>query len=771
MAKHHRRRFLVIATVLVVACFLWPWLGPDTTAPSTSGPGGALAPVRERASAVGRSDVPPDPAPTDSAERRALPAPSPSAELVVAVVFGADSIPAPEVLVEVLLLDEDDRLEMPRCLTDAGGEAHFSQLPADEVIVQVLRGGTLGRHTVELTAGVRTTTTISLAEGVTCRGLVVDESNRPVAAASIVASSWTGGDSIVVGNSDAEGLFEVRGVASDSHVGARKAGHRPSAQRELEANDGEVETFTIVLPRGGGALTGCVVDARGAKVAGALVQAGATEQGNHRLPDGADAMAPQCEQVRTDASGRFAFACVEAGCLPVLAQARGHAPWRGTVVVPLGGTTETTLVLPAGASLHGTVYDASGQVVANAHVELTPRRVLRTAGDGTFRVDSLLPGPLVVAVSHKTAGMAVRVLELGTAGDHHVALTLRPTATLRGVLHTHDGEVAPGLILHATLAEPLPGARLDLSATTGDDGRFEFLDCVLGLPLRIALRQGSGSDLELARGVLPGPDGVELRIPAPGRGRIRGTITATDGGPLLATPIEITLTARESGQVDTLRSDDGRFEAASLRAATYEISCAVEGRPRWWLPPQRLEDGATCDLGSVPYPPSGIAQFAIDSTLPVPSCLRVEVFAGERLVAKIPLLDGSTTTLPLVPGSYRLEVDAPGFLGHTQSFSLAANTTMPLVIPLALGTPVTIHVLPPADGAGPREFELALQSPGASWSLHRRLGKRRSPLAVTYALPPGECVVTATSEDWFGTAKCSVVPQQPGQVTVRLQRR
>lgn len=71
-------------------------------------------------------------------------------------------------------------------------------------------------------------------------------------------------------------------------------------------------------------------------------------------------MAPQCEYVRTDERGRFLFASVVPGSLPVAARAQGQAPWQGTVDVVAGRPEELTIRLQRGVTLFGTARDEAG---------------------------------------------------------------------------------------------------------------------------------------------------------------------------------------------------------------------------------------------------------------------------------------------------------------------------------------------------------------------------------------------------------------------------
>ena len=187
--------------------------------------------------------------------------------------------------------------------------------------------------------------------------------------------------------SDAAGRFAFGGVAAGSYaLTARRYGWAPAVPLAIEVAEGiDREDLVLVVDRGA-EIRGACVDEEGRPVAGVSLQAGcnapddpASRQGVH--------------MTRTDAEGAFAFPGLVPGTyrLDVLELPPGDpdAPWLPATVEDVrSGTAGLVLELERGATIRGTVLDATGPLpglLVQASIPGRERRAdTTTDGQGRF---------------------------------------------------------------------------------------------------------------------------------------------------------------------------------------------------------------------------------------------------------------------------------------------------------------------------------------------------------------------------------------------------
>lgn len=268
---------------------------------------------------------------------------------------------------------------------------------------------------------------------------------------------------------DAEGRFEILGVApgdwsvllfDDAGQGVTPIGEAPRAV--IREGDMLVEIdVRAELPRG--RITGVVVDAAGAPVADAWVDA-----------------EPGARPTVTDAEGRFAFERLAEGSFSIHARAR-HDGARGIVeeVAP-GSDVRVEVELPAG--IRGTV-SMNGKPVERFTVTVgelgRPQTFL--SPDGSFELDRLRPGEHSLAVASAEGAISVTTtLRAGEIAAVPVSLGAWGRVTGR-VISAVDGAPLVGIEIGAEARSgrrsPAEGGVVSLLSggpSTDAAGRFEI---------------------------------------------------------------------------------------------------------------------------------------------------------------------------------------------------------------------------------------------------------------------------------------------------------
>ncbi len=151
----------------------------------------------------------------------------------------------------------------------------------------------------------------------------------------------------------------------------------------------------------------------------------------------------------------------------------------GALLIFSGAATELPAQQPA-ASITGVVRDTAGTPVANATVLLPDRRQsVLTAGNGTFRLDDVLPGRHTLTVRRiGYLPLELRLL-VRLDGPNHVELTLleRPVVVETVVVLAPD--VGLRGVVHDMGLQPIANAEISSSSSsrrvrTGADGQFAW---------------------------------------------------------------------------------------------------------------------------------------------------------------------------------------------------------------------------------------------------------------------------------------------------------
>lgn len=359
--------------------------------------------------------------------------------------------------------------------------------------------------------------TVILEPEAILRGRVVDPDGEPLRGAkvSFLALAYDVGpandrlSTLQITRTGPDGTFALKNLSPGRLIDLEleHRGYRPRKVLDVEVGVAASPTFVL---EPAALLGGRVVDENGAGVAGAHVVAS--------LRGGVVALGGERRTVTTRRGGGFLLDDLEPGAYTLEASADGYlAAEKALAEVRVGEATEgLSLVVTSGARLTGRIAGPDGRPIPGARLTViepppppsTARIMATSRADGSYELDGLERGAVVLEITHPTHPRKLRELEID-ADVHRVDLTLE-----RG--HAVDGRVIDAS------GSPIDGARLRLgggeekrkNTSSQADGSFRF------------------------DGVPPGA--YDLRAEKPGHAGARTEFRLEDGG-WIAEPLELRL--------------------------------------------------------------------------------------------------------------------------------------------------------------------------------------------------------------------------------------
>ncbi len=256
---------------------------------------------------------------------------------------------------------------------------------------------------------------------------------------------------------------------------------------------------------------------RGVKIDGLVL-------GDDGAPIASAAVRAEPGDVRLSSDGRGAFTFfARAGPLSVHAVATdGRQGLARLVTAPETERASVQLVLTSGFTLQGVVRGESG---ADVRVLAEPDSVevaaMLTGPDGRFEAKGLPKGRYSVK-AQKGPGRRASAVGLELPGAGPVELTLSPAGRVTGQVVDEAQNPIGGATVRMTL--PRGMHELERTATTGDDGRFDF-DELLPSELVLQAHLGEVSSEETPTYVGPGATAT-LNLVLAAQGRLVGTVTS-----------------------------------------------------------------------------------------------------------------------------------------------------------------------------------------------------------------------------------------------------
>jgi EmrB/QacA subfamily drug resistance transporter len=271
-------------------------------------------------------------------------------------------------------------------------------------------------------------------------------------------------------------VFEAQGVGAPG-VGAPAVGAPGAEGRGVEdgrANGVRYQGVHAAEPVPMPATSGAVVSGRvtgpdGRPVAGAMLTV-------------TDFAGRQVAREATGMDGGYRLQLPSGGTYLLICAAQHHQPMATMLTVGLGDTTRD-LTLAGASRLEGRVLGHGGEPIPGATVTLTDARgevvgAAMTAPDGGYVLADLYPGEYTLTATAQRTLPVARAVTVDGAGAQRLDVVLRSNATVAGTIRA------------ARTGQPVPDASVTLldaygnlagTATTGDDGRYEFADLLPGV--------------------------------------------------------------------------------------------------------------------------------------------------------------------------------------------------------------------------------------------------------------------------------------------------
>lgn len=456
---------------------------------------------------------------------------------------------------------------------------------------------------------------IVMGPGQTASGRVVNDKGEPVAGVRLMLFRMTGDAS--TGLSGEDGRFEILRLNAGRYDLILHPSEGPTVQRrgiEIPPGRPVVELGDVELPDGSG-IEGQVVDAQGAPVAGAMIEAWPS----FREGEGMELSTLDTpRQIQTAEDGSFTVPGLQRGNHYDLAV---RHPKYVEATVP-GIETPTAepvrIVLRPGRSLAGQVVGPRGEPIATARLTAveeirigdstsnSSRLLAMTDGEGRFLAERIPPGLLTLQV--EAEGYLSRLVEgLLLPDDRDLSdlkIVLNRGLQLEAQVLNAEGEPVPDVRVRADPEFPTAGPHRSyehrsVGCSTDTRGRCRIAVPGAGAYILRVMSQGTSATarVEAAGEVTP----VEIRL-ATGV-EISGRVIGEDGVPPRMAFVE--MTSANGGSGETVQPDgsfrftgvaDGRYRLSAVNPfaegsrATLEV--VVAGQPLRDLELRFEKDGA-----------------------------------------------------------------------------------------------------------------------------------------------------------------------------------
>ncbi|MBL8896047.1 MAG: sigma-70 family RNA polymerase sigma factor [Planctomycetes bacterium] len=769
-----------VAVVLAIALIGCLWLTWSRSSESASEKPAALVPEASSASADARANlhsenevavrtVVPDAVAKDPSS---MASPRPLTGGIEVHLRTEDPAAASGFVVQVVLAQAN--LARPIRASAIDGLARFEDLAPGEYSVStdrfvdatcVVEAGAIARVTLDATAGFRIT------------GRVIDSRGAGVEGATIFLSRhgrWQEDFDVAV--SGANGAYAVDGMAIGAHVGARKPGYAASMMRFVFASRGEERgNIDLRLRQGGGAIAGRVTNVDGAPLAGARVVVDAEAFEHETSDDGTFYLQAFERFAWSESDGTFRVDELLDGSHKVVVRAAGYAPFVALCETREGTTTMLEAQLAPGAIVFGIVRAPDGTpaagvpVAAGREAQFSESTSGTTSSDGSFRLDSLPTGRIVVSAGGPSQGSA-RVDHDALPGvEQRVDLRLERTSGIDGRVENERGEALAGVRLDAR--DVASGEALG-SSSTAADGTFRLacgsaelvdLDVFWGRSMvQPALR---------VRDVRVGTEGFLVRLPsdtAPSA-RITGRIEE-EQGPVVGAEVLILAADGPQGTA-VISAADGSFESPLLSPGRFLLS--VRGTAH------AVQNSEVIVLGANEKHDVGVIRLGAGGSLTVQLHLprerkdaRPSVWlerASDGLSVFVDLKDGVGSASKIAAGSYILSVADAGILAQSALVEIYEGRETHLDLELtAAATAVRFVVAAPSIDAAWLRVRIDEQGGRRLHAGTAHRFRRREPFEHLVGLDPGAYRVTVEGPGGVKRTQAFVVEPGPVSITVDL---
>lgn len=563
--------------------------------------------------------------------------------------------------------------------------------------------------------------TIRLERGSRISGTAVYEDASPVADENLMLVSKDAGMNFMAdrprtAKTGEDGAFEFEPVTAGAYgIALPRQMMNPAQQTEVVVDGvNDVTGIQVVIQRresGTGALTGVVIDAQGAPVAGALVRASNADREFQR------------GGTNTDENGRFQFTDLRGTSFNVSVEdEKGVGKLTG-----VAAGSDVTVRLSPPTALSGFVVSADGMPVpdvavsiseagdtqANASLQETFSRFFGRGGgrettdvNGFFEFTNLAPATYTIKAESSTQGfgeLSPVVVQEGTV-RRDLRIQLQSGVQFSGVVVNNRGEAVAGASV--TLQEASSGGMESLitsmvpaqfaggrSATTGADGRFTLVQLAPG-NYTVTASTPSYARYTANVNVPAGAGTSNYRIVLSGGGTVRG-VYRVDGKPVQGTMIHF---LGPEGSTPVMTDANGRFEIANLAPGSYMVNIIDMGsmmgggnlgdmRPRV----VDVADGQVVelDLSESAESAAGSLTGQINSSTPgdllvlvrkdgAPPVHDIQINGIQDIINSVRGMGGTTVAKPgepfsidhLAPGDYVVEVFSLGGGGAPPSFQM-----------------------------------------------------------------------------------------------------
>lgn len=409
-------------------------------------------------------------------------------------------------------------------------------------------------------------------------------------------------------------------------------------------------------------LSGRVVDAAGAALAGAAVEAHSVQGSRVR----------RAGRATTDREGRFELGAVPVGFVAVVATADGMARRAVLVDVRRGGLRDVEIALEEGAALAGRVLnEADGpvdgaRVCARSHavgpVPELEAQCATTSADGEFALDHVTAGVLAVAVDGD--GIASMLRPDVVAPTDALVLRVMRRGGLRGTIRLPDGQPASGGEVTVAGSGLWPPRVVQVA----DDGTYLVEDLPAGVYELEARADEMVSSRELGVEVAAGRS-VTVDLDLEQGARLSGVVLdGRSGEPVDGARVAVSDALVATAPAVTYTAADGRFTIVGLAPGEHWVGVSSEGRvPVLGQPvavpgevtvslaPEAVITGRVVDEGG--YPVAGAA-VEPDLAMPEPGVAAGGPLPMPPLPAQLPAVAGAGGELGVYPGLEALAFDA-----------------------------------------------------------------------------------------------------------------